>query len=173
MEILVLVLMAFTWAALAAYIGLAAFLAWELQPPHRGAWLVTAFLILVPTACFLDDPNCYRWLDSLILRDAARGRAFYAGQFALNAAFFVGLTLSSFDTRHLPATLRRTARRIILGAALPPLLWVLPEPRSIFLPLPGVPHAEFLASRLLFITFFLLISFGTYCLLAASKVEQK
>ena len=168
MGIFILTLIAVNWAALAAYVGLSAFLATQPSASRRAVHLFTAAVILAPTVCFLIDQNFYHWLDNFILRGVINGRAFYAGPFVLNAAFFGGMTLSWISSYRLPDWLRKKVRLICLCAALPPLAWVVSDARTIFLPLLFVPNAEFLLSRVLFLTCFALVSFGTYCLLAAT-----
>ena len=174
MGIFVQAMMAFSWGALAAYVGMVAFLATQPRVPRFGIFVFTSAVILIPLGCFLYDQDSYRWLDTLTFQDVGTNRGFFAGYFFVNVCFFSGMALSFLSARRLPAPLPGKVRRFCAYAALPSIPWVSASfSPGLFLPIVFVPDAQFLTSRLVFLVFFLLVSIGTYCLLASSAETSR
>ncbi len=89
-----LALIFLSWAALAAYVGLTAFL---MTQPWRARWiffLFTAAVILVPTGFFLDDQSAVPRLNDLWILTGEKTHVFWFGKFLLNACFFSGMAVS-------------------------------------------------------------------------------
>ena len=101
-----------SWALLAAYVGVTAFLTTSFRYPRRGVFIFTSAAILIPTFIFLGDPDSINWLDryNVYNFDSDTGRVFWTGRFVLNGSFFSGMVLlmTTKLTDNLESAFQRT-----------------------------------------------------------------
>jgi len=160
-----------SWASLAAYVGMTAFLATLSRQPRLGVFIFTSATILIPTITFLSDQYWFIWLDQFRL-DFSDDRTFATGRFILNACFYSGMVMSLLSGRYLPHPLRRPIRLTCLWALAFATLWAV-GPGGIFMSMLFVPDSDLLGSRLIFVVAFLAISMGAFWRLSAICKTQR
>jgi hypothetical protein len=158
--------LAVSWGSLAAYLGMATYVASLPGIRRQGIYVFTSCAILIPSFIFLLDQDSYTWLDAFTYQDIMPDRNFCTGFFGVNVCFFEGIALSFTSARYLAMPLRIYVRRICILALLPAMLCTVANiPRGLFLPLAFVPNGEFIISRLILLAFMLVVGTLTFVLL--------